>query len=591
MKRLLSLALILTLLATFAVGCSPKADTDTSSAVNAGEGTVSSVDDGEESSTVTDTASADDGNNNGDTNIDTNSKGNASKPNSAANVANVNKTGFPIVNKKITLDVMILKPATHSDYSSMTFTKKYEEMTNIKINWQVVAEADMYSKKTLTLASRDYPDLILLANSVTSADVVKYGTAGVLQSIGDQIKTYAPNLQKVIDSNKEVKRALTAPDGKIYSIPNVTTRNTADLFASKVYVNADWLKALNLKKPTNYTELLTVLRAFKNNDPNKNGKKDEIPLVIDMFNPGVTACPQGLHWTWEDDCMGIDKSGKISFTFGSEQFLESLRFLRTLADESLMDERVFKGDLSMQAVTNTANDNVGMFIMQHGTTGLPESKLEKYEVCQPIQGNTGTAVTQTKLKGQIEPFWGVIPVSNQNVEATLRWLDYFYTVDGFIFKEYGPSGSNVLKKMPTGKYQVVSRNVSDKYKVAPGWVLPGLNSAEANAMFMEKATTTVLDTWYQKVDVKQCIPMYEKYIPEKYIPTLYFSLAEANKMQSLRDGLIGYAKTTSMNFIYRSGELNLDTGWNTYIAELKKLGMDEMVGYYQKAYNNYTKNS
>ena len=199
-------------------------------------------------------------------------------------------------------------------------------------------------------------------------------------------------------------------------------------------------------------------------------------------------------------------------------------------------------------------------------------------------------MTQTGLKGQVEPFWAVLPVSNQNVEATLRWLDYFYTTEGYIFKEYGPSGSNVLKKMPSGKYQVVSRNVSDKFKVAPGWVLPGLNSKEANDQFMAKATTTVIDTWYQKVDVKQCIPMYEDYIPEKYIPTLYFSLAENNKMQSLRDGLIQYAKNTSMGFIYRSGELNLDTGWNTYITELKKLGMDEMVGYYQKAYNAYIKN-
>lgn len=588
MKRAASLLLALILLATVVVGCSPKPnDTTTTTTGGNGDGeTITTTVGGDVGDTVTTTASQGDGNVAPDSMVTTNAQGNTSTQES---VANVNKTGFPIVKEKITLNVMIVKPATHGDYASMLFTTKYEEKTNIKINWQVVAEGEEYAKKTLTLASRNYPDLMMLGQSINSSDVMKYGTAGVLQSVGDLFKAYAPNLQKLIDSNPEVKRALTAPDGKIYSIPNISDRNTADLFGSKIYINVDWLKALNLKKPTNYEELLTVLRAFKKNDPNKNGKKDEIPLVIDMFNPGVTASPQGLHWTWQNDCMGIDKNGKISFTFGSEQFRESLRFLRTLADESLMDERVFKGDLSMQAVTNTPNDNVGIFIMQHGTLGLPESKIEKYEVCQPLK-ESADAVTLTGLKGQIEPFWAVIPVSNKNVEATLRWLDYFYTTEGYIFKEYGPSGSDVLKKMPSGKYQVVSKNVSDKFKVAPGWVLPGFNSVEANKQFAEKATTTVIDTWYQKVDVKQCIPMYENFIPKAYIPNLYFSLADTNKMQSLRDGLIQYAKNTSMSFVYRSGELNLDTGWNTYLTELKKLGMDEMVTYYQKAYDSYKKN-
>ena len=61
-------------------------------------------------------------------------------------------------------------------------------------------------------------------------------------------------------------------------------------------------------------------------------------------------------------------------------------------------------------------------------------------------------------------------------------------------------------------------------------------------------------------------------------------------MQALRDGLLNYAKTTSINFVYRQGALNLDTGWNTYITELDKLGMSELTGYYQAAYDKFMKN-
>lgn len=503
--------------------------------------------------------------------------------------AEANADGFPIVDKTVTLDFMILKEAYHGDYAEMSFTKEYEKMTNVKINWQVVSNEEVASKKQLTLAGRDYPDAMFMSNTITSGDIVKYGAAGVLQPLGDKIKEYAPNLQKLIDENSDLKRALTAPDGKIYSLPTFSDRNTADLFTSKIYINTAWLKAVNMQKPTNYDELLAVLRAFKNNDPNKNGKKDEIPLVCDMFDPALAASPQGLHWNWLNDCMGIDANGKISFTFGSEQFRESLRFFRTLADEALMEEKTFKDGVSVTGITNTSNDNVGMFILQHGSLALPESKLDSFESCPPIQGYTGTAITPTNLQGQITPFWGVIPASNKNVEVTLRWLDYFYTTEGFIFKEYGPSGSDVIKKMPSGKYQDLTTDGQAKFKVAPGWVLPGFNSKAAADMFTEKATTTAHDTWYRNIDVKQVLPSYEKFMPKTYIPYLFFSEKDANRMQSLRDGILNYAKTTSINFVYRQGALNLDTGWNTYITELDKLGMTELVGYYQTAYDKFMK--
>ena len=43
------------------------------------------------------------------------------------------------------------------------------------------------------------------------------------------------------------------------------------------WVRQDWLDKLGLKAPQNVDELYTVLKAFRDRDPNGNGKKDEIP--------------------------------------------------------------------------------------------------------------------------------------------------------------------------------------------------------------------------------------------------------------------------------------------------------------------------
>ena len=47
----------------------------------------------------------------------------------------------------------------------------------------------------------------------------------------------------------------------------------------KIWINQTWLDNLGLDVPTTTEELYTVLKAFKENDPNGNGIQDEYPLV------------------------------------------------------------------------------------------------------------------------------------------------------------------------------------------------------------------------------------------------------------------------------------------------------------------------
>ena len=46
------------------------------------------------------------------------------------------------------------------------------------------------------------------------------------------------------------------------------------------YIRKDWLRKLGLKEPKTVEELYEVLIAFRDKDPNGNGKKDEIPVFI-----------------------------------------------------------------------------------------------------------------------------------------------------------------------------------------------------------------------------------------------------------------------------------------------------------------------
>ena len=80
----------------------------------------------------------------------------------------------------------------------------------------------------------------------------------------------------------------TAPDGHIYALPQ-----WADCYhctyPDKLWINSTWLKKLNLQMPKTTEELRTVLRAFKTQDPNGNGKADEIPMTTDAQDSSLIA--------------------------------------------------------------------------------------------------------------------------------------------------------------------------------------------------------------------------------------------------------------------------------------------------------------
>ena len=70
-----------------------------------------------------------------------------------------------------------------------------------------------------------------------------------------------------------------AADGHIYTIPFINTSATGKM-GFKQWINTKWLETLGMEIPTTVEEFKEVLIAFRDEDPNGNGEKDEIPLGI-----------------------------------------------------------------------------------------------------------------------------------------------------------------------------------------------------------------------------------------------------------------------------------------------------------------------
>lgn len=118
----------------------------------------------------------------------------------------------------------------------------------------------------------DIPDVYYYAG-FPSADIYKNGQQGVFVELNDLIDDYAPNLSKALDENPDVRKAITFPDGNIYSLPIIIDSEfTSFQIASRPWTNVEWLDELGLDKPETTDEFYEYLVALKELDPAGNGE-------------------------------------------------------------------------------------------------------------------------------------------------------------------------------------------------------------------------------------------------------------------------------------------------------------------------------
>lgn len=598
--RLLALFMAIAISAAAFAGCGGKesaSSTGSNDTASAGEdvsGTEDPTQSGEESTASDSTES---GGSTTSTGTGTTSTGGSTTTGERKLEGNVYTSGFPIVKDTVELRVLVEKTSLHTKaFDQMAFSKDYEKKTGVKIKWETYGTAERLTKKTSAMASGNYPDIMCMIDAFRSSEVVKYGEAGALLDITNDIAKWAPNVQKAINSSSTVKKAITAPNGKIYSVPSVNSVEDHMVYPEKMFINKKWLDILGLKAPTTYAEFIEVMRAFKKGDPNGNGQADEIPFAVDNFNPMIAGAPQGIEWRWDTDRMYVDESGKVGYFMASDAYRSSIKFLKTLYSENLLDRNVFLGTKQVTTVAQTGK--VGCFIELAGSTSLNENVMNDYVLLAPLKADANSKPTvMTNRRGQVVPFSMVITASaskNQKKEIALRWIDYFFTPDGYIYEQYGPSTGGYYKTNADKTLEVVSvkkngvttkKSDAERYQVAPGYVMPSWYTQEAKNKWkvLSDSQMSKGEIFFRDIDEKSAINTYSKYVHKNYIGNLFFSKADDAKLTSYETNLHSYAYNTGIAFV--KGDQNVDTEWNTYLNELKKKDVDGLVALYQKAYD------
>ncbi|NOU93981.1 extracellular solute-binding protein [Paenibacillus sp. LMG 31456] len=506
------------------------------------------------------------------------------KSKDASAKSGVNATGFPIVNEPITIQMMGSKAPLHAEWNDMLIFKEYEKKTNVKVVFEAAPDTGYKEKRNVRIASGDYPEAFYRA-ALTPADEVNYGSQGILIPLNDLIDKYAPNFKAIMEKHPDVKKSITAPDGNIYSLPQLNEQ-VAPRINKKLWINKKWLDKLGLPVPTTVDEFYKTLKAFKENDMNGNGKNDEIPWTGDK---SFDLLP-GLRGSWGMGTTGNrkgvyvdeDSNGKVRFFATDPKYKELLEFIARLFKEGLMDREAFAQELP-QFNAKLTQGLVGAFhasnVNQAGNTYMND-----YVPAPALKGPYGD-----QLFSNVVPFTqsqGTFAITNKNKhpEATMRWVDYFYSEEGSKFVRMGIEGVT-YEKLPDGDIQYKEDIRSN----------PKLSLDQAAGQFSTWPGGNIPQMVLQKYDKTgntfpsslEAAKLLGPNTPKKVWPSFLFSKDEQDRLNSLESDIVTFVEEQQLKFIAGGQSF---ASWDQYVSSINKMGVKDLLKIYEAASDRYKKN-
>lgn len=472
-------------------------------------------------------------------------------------------------------------PASYA--SNLAIFQAIEKDTGVKINWEVSPPAQWNTQMQTRLAAGgdDLPDIIC----VPWGETMKWASAGTLQPLEELVDKFAPNMKKFFSEQPEVKALNYAPDGHMYKISSYVSES-AYVNPWLFTIRKDWLDKLQLKVPESTDDWYNVLKAFKEKDPNGNGKADEIPYTI-----------EGPHYLSRfAECFGLrafysgyqypDASGKVIDQRLTDQFKAYLTWVNKLYKEKLLDnefagldleKKLAKVNRNIVGATGTFISNIPSFNSNLQKAGFADAN---YVPCIPPKGPYGNPTFEAY--GPISGDFAITSVS-KNKEVAIKWLDYVYaSPEGIRYCMYGIEGKSYV--MENGKIKLTDFTLKNPDGLGPFEALRSLG-AWPNVPYQQKeeAYKAILLAPYPELSA----------ITEKVKPYLVFgwppilsSKEETDQLSSISADLNTYMEEMTTKFII--GTESLDK-FDDFKNQVKALGVDKILAIKQAQWDRHQK--
>jgi len=497
----------------------------------------------------------------------------------------------------VTIKVMLHGDARVEDYATNWFTKWYEKLTNVHVEWQVTSGSPQEAQQalSLTVASGSLPDAMMYFGSDPTA-LAYYGGQGTFIPLNSLIDKYGLGAQQLFKEQPVVRDLITSADGNIYGLPQVNICYHCSM-VQKMWIDQTWLDKLGLKMPQTTEEFRTVLQAFKDKDPNGNGKTGAAPLTgaaksWQMDLRGYLINPFILEDTLSTNQHLLLRDGKVMANFVAPEYKDALKYIKSLFDQGLIgSEALTQADTDVRQVVEGPHNQYGAILGGYmglfSEVGGKSRRWLEYVTVPPLKGPSGNRVTPIDRFG-VNGGQFMITSAAKNPDLIMRWADGFYQSEIRLRSGNGPRGTG-------WEYAAAGQT--------------GIDGSPACVVSLKNYDAVQNDMWYdtgifyQSSASRLCLAAvgsngklesvlynqtHDNYAPyaapaSMIVPPLFPDTKAAAEMSTLWTGINNYGDQAFGEFV--TGKTDIDTGWDAYIANINKLGLPRYLELKQAAFD------
>ena len=461
-------------------------------------------------------------------------------------------------------------------------------------NWQVWQEAakrtNVSLKGTISLSNSNEEEAFnLMMSSGNLADIIGYVDASSLEKLGrdggmiplnDLIKEHAPNIQKVLDEDARFRQTAYSLDGNIYQIPKNQELKAAEFW----WIRQDWLDKLNLKAPTTVDELHDVLYAFRNEDPNGNGLKDEIPL----FDRAGWKQPDEYLYLWDTSLEFYPRDGKMKYEPLEENFKTGVSNMIKWYQEGLIDPEIFTRGASSR--DTLLGGDLGGCTHDWVSTANYNSTLQEtipgFQMAAIAPPADQNGVVKERVSRYPGVGWGISSQCKDPV-TVIKFMDYFFTEEGSDLMNGGIEGDTFTRDADGSKHFTDTvlqseltpigylRSIGAQYRIGMcqdgdyEYATMKEDGIEANKLYNGH------DEWFD-----DSLPPY---LDGKM--ALKYTSDDETEYKNIMASIKPYVDEKFQSWIL--GVNDFDSEYDTFIKELKARGIDRALEINQKAYDTF----
>lgn len=482
---------------------------------------------------------------------------------------------LPIVNEPVTLKVLAqyqYNPHNENKTDQSKLWAWLEEKTGIHFEVESYPAAEMKQKLPLVMATPDdMPDLFFRVD-FSAADTLNYGQNGQLLVLDELIDEYAPNVQYCMDNLEGASGAIYAADGHIYSLPSFNA-SVASVYNA---MNQKFLDNIGMDCPTNFEELYEVFKAIKaHGDANGDGiKNNEICWsgTMESFRRGAMVWG-GLNCYWPWNGVMFDNDGDdVFFALTSDRYKELLTWLNKFYDEGMIDREIF----TQTGTEWTAKKEQNLVFVKDSASD-PESAAFKgpegdfYPT--PLTLNAGETPLVT-IGASYQTDIGAVSAYTEYPELCVMVMDFLYSEEGSMVASMGMEGVDftVISESP-----FLVENIDDTH-----------GTGETKSEYSCLVPRWRRDEWVQPAatqlarDLNALVDEYGVFAFQNYMK---FTPEESDLIATISADLGLLCDDYFVGFV--NGTYDIEKDWDAYVAECKKMKVEELTDVYQDAFNRY----